>query len=299
MATRLSYPTYQIGAWTGGFRDDAGVSWWVETSDIEDGLDPKTHITERANGAGAFRAKAYMSGKSFTISGLCEAFDRASRDAARSQLMGLFDDGGQALLTYNNGASTRTLLVELNGKPRFTPLATPLSPWQLPLYAADGRFLDAVVQTAGPVSVGGASTDGLDWLALGGIGTGLDWLAVGGVGTGLDWGTSGNGGVLTLANAGNAEAWPVFTVVGPLTAPSFTDPASGRTIAYSGVVGSGQTLTIDTSPFTRSVKLDGVDRSSLLTSAQWFSIPPGGSVTVQCGGSGGGTFAASWQNATI
>ncbi|MEC3974733.1 phage distal tail protein [Amycolatopsis sp. H20-H5] len=126
-------------------------------------------------------------------------------------------------------------------------------------------------------------------------GAGLDWLA--GTPGGLDWGTSGSGGPIVMDNPGSAITWPTFTFTGPLVNPSVTDPATGNTVAYNGTVAAGQTLVIDCSPFTRSVKLNGIDRSGALSSAQWISIPAGGTTVAQFAGTGVGTLTATWQYA--
>lgn len=130
-------------------------------------------------------------------------------------------------------------------------------------------------------------------VALAPAGGGLDWAT----GGGLNWGVSGSSGLLTIDNPGTALTWPVFTIVGPITNPSITNPANGAVIAYSGLVDTGQTLVIDTNPFTRSVTLNGIDRSGFLSSAQWIEIPAGGAVALQFAGTGIGSCTATWQYA--
>lgn len=292
MSTTLAFPDYSIGDWGSNRLDDEGRYWWVTDSNIRDGLAPKIHVTERSAGHGAYRARSHMSARPVTIEGFCKGTDRISREDARDLLLSIFVDGGQQLLTFDNGVSVRTLVVELAGTPKIAVSRNHTSfRWQLPMIAADGRMLDSGVQLAGPITVGGASTDGLDW--TGGGSAGLDWAT----GGGLDWGASGASGVFTLTNLGTFETYPIFTVVGPVTDPTFTDPASGKVIAYSGTVGSGQTLVIDTSPFNRTVKLNGTDRFSSMVSAQWFVIPPKSSLAIQFGGAGGGQGSATWQYA--
>ncbi|MEV8610301.1 carbohydrate binding domain-containing protein [Amycolatopsis sp. NPDC051373] len=141
---------------------------------------------------------------------------------------------------------------------------------------------------AGPISVGGSfSIDN------------FDFGSASKTARGLYWGTSGTSGVLSMTNAGTATAYPVFTVTGPLTNPTFTNPATGDVIALTGTVAASQTLTIDNSPFTSTVNLDGIDRSGALSSASWIDIPPNSTTVVQFGGSGAGTLTATWQNAYI
>ncbi|MFD5089317.1 hypothetical protein ACFWMR_01855 [Amycolatopsis thailandensis] len=289
MPTRVIWPTYTIGTWAANVDDDLGCRWVVEKQTLNDGIGRKTHTSERPFGMGAYRSRSYPAARTGLIQGYCQAPDRASRVTARDRLMSLFPAGGQALLVVDDGVAPRQLLVELDSdvlKCDVWKTGEGID-WQLPLIATDPRWLDTTMQVAGPFTVGGVVADGLDW----GSG-GLDWAN-----GGLDWGSSGNGGVLSLTNPGSAPTWPVFTVVGPLVNPALTNPVTGDVIAYTGTVEAGQTLVIDTSPFTRSVALNGVDRSGLLASAQWIEIPPGGQVTVQFSGAGAGTVTASWRYA--
>lgn len=290
MGTALKYPVYNIGAWGANWLDDNGTKWFVEASDIRDGRVPKMHVQERPNGPGAWRARSYLSGHTFTVSGYGVATSLAQRELARDTLLGLFVDGGRQLLTYDSGAWVRTLMVELNGQPRFAVRRNKVSfGWQLPLLAAEGRWLDPVVQTTPAASVASLSTDGLDW----GSG-GLDWAS-----GGLDWGVSGAQSNVTVINSGNYPVWPVFTVTGPVQQPTLTQPDTGRQLLYSGNLLAGQTLVIDTSPDSRSVKLDGVDRFGFMLSAQWTPVPPRSTLTWQYGGVGTGQASASWQNAYV
>ncbi len=296
MPTRVIWPTYSIGAWAANVDDDTGTRWVVTSQTLNDGVARKTHTTERPFGMGAYRNRSYPAAKTGTIQGWCQAQDRAGRVTARDQLMALFGDGGQALLVVDDGLAPRQLQVELDAEaPRCAVWATGEGfDWQLSLYAADPRFLDTAVRQA-PATLNTVATDGLDWAA--GAPGGLDWAA--GAPGGLDWGSSGAGSLLVMANPGSAITWPVFTITTPstLTNPTLTNPATGDVLAYAGTVDSGQTLTIDCSPFTRSVSLNGIDRSSSLSSAQWIDIPAGQTTTVQFSGTGAGTVTATWQYA--
>lgn len=290
MGTPLAYPVYNIGAWGANWQDDNGTRWYVEGSEIRDGRDPKTHVQERPTGRGAWRSRSYLSSHAFTVAGYGRADSLVQRELARDTLHGLFVDGGQQLLTYDTGAWVRSMLVELNGKPKFAVRRNKTSfGWQLPLLAASGQMLDITPKVTPAVQVGSLATDGLDW----GSG-GLDWGS-----GGLDWGLSGVQGSMTLTNNGNLPVWPVFTISGPVLQPSLTEPTTGRQLLYSGTVAAGQTLVIDTSPDSRSVKLDGVDRFGFLLSAQWMPIPPRSQITLQFGGSGVGTAVGSWQDAYV
>jgi hypothetical protein len=293
--TSVILPTYTVGTWAANVDDDYGCRWVVTSQTLNSSSVRKMHTTERPFGLGAYRARSYLGARSDTLQGWCQAPDFGGAASARDRLLAIFASGAQTVLVKNDGLSSRQLTVELDDAAlKIEPWSDAQGfDWQLPLYAADPRWLDTNVLTAGPVTVGGASSDGLDWAA--GSPGGLDWNA--GSPGGLDWGLSGVGGILSLANTGTAPTWPVFTIAGPVVNPSFTDPSTGDVIAYTGSVDLGQTLVIDTSPFSRSVQLNGVDRFGLLASAQWIEIPAASQVAIQFAGTGTGTVTATWQNA--
>ncbi len=54
----------------------------------------------------------------------------------------------------------------------------------------------------------------------------------------------------TIANDGDVEAWPVWTIAGPGVNPTLRNLTSGKMLALTGTLLAGQTLTIDTRPRT-------------------------------------------------
>lgn len=289
MPTPALLPTYTIGPWAANVVDDSGCRWLVSTQTLTYSPGIKTHTAERPFGMGSYRARSYRTGRSVTLTGTCEGRDLATREQARNLLLGLFPEGVQSTLAVYNGLSTRLLNVEVNDVTHVDIWPDAIGfDWQLSLFAADPRLLDSAVQTASTTVVS-TSTDGLNWVTTGG----LDWATNGG----LYWGTSGSTGLLSMTNAGTAPTWPRLQVTGPMTNPTFTDPNTGNVLAYTGFVDVGQNLVIDCSPFTRTVNLNGIDRSGALSSASWISIPAGGTTVLQFSGSGSGTLTASWQSA--
>lgn len=94
-------------------------------------------------------------------------------------------------------------------------------------------------------------------------------------------------GSLALPNTGNAPAYPVFTLTGPLSAPVITraDTSQRLQFAPSFDLLEGQTLTVDTG--TRSVVLDGtVSRRDALIVADWFSLPRNSNTVITLGSTG-------------
>jgi len=292
LPSTLVYPTYTINGWVANALDDLSCEWWVASTNVTDGPGVKVHSTPRPFGIGSYRSTQYLDARPITFTGYVSCPNRAAMTAARTRFLSMFPDGEQRTLVIDDGLSQKQVLVERADTPKIDVWSNACGfDWQLFLYANDPRFLDVAVQVSPAAAVSGVSTDGLDWST----GGGLDWATSGG----LDWGVSGGGGVLAVANTGTADTWPIFTVTGAISTPSFTDPTTGKSIAYSGTVASGQTLVINTSPFARAVTLDGVDRFPFLTSAQWFPIPPNTSMQIQFAGAGSGTATATWQNASV
>lgn len=82
------------------------------------------------------------------------------------------------------------------------------------------------------------------------------------------------GGSMVLVNNGNAHAWPVWEVIGPITGPVITCQETGNVLQFDTdfEIADGQVLRIDTD--TGTVTLGGVNRRTELAEAEWFSIPP-------------------------
>jgi hypothetical protein len=190
--------------------------------------------------------------------------------ASQRAFVGLFVGGAQQTLTMTHlDGLVLTALVEKNDIPRAI-LANPLEmDWQLSAIATNPRKFGpaATASTGLPVTTGA-----LLW------GTGLHWV-------GLDWGSAASNGLIQLSNPGTGEAWPIFTITGPSTGtlvnPLIVNSGTGETLAFTGTLNPGDTLVISTSPFARFVRLNGIPYRRFLTTAQYFSVQPGRTVTCQ------------------
>lgn len=70
---------------------------------------------------------------------------------------------------------------------------------------------------------------------------------------------SGGGNTIAVTNVGNADAWPVITVQGPINGPVVENLTRGELLAFPAlVVGAAQTLVIDTNPVTEAVTVGGL-----------------------------------------
>lgn len=289
-ATAIHTVTHQLGALLINAIDDNGCRWWASV--VDDGGStppPKTRRTKRPYGHGGYRARQYWDVRRFTIQGGAECPNGLAAEQAADAVRSIFTDGGQVTYTRKSRLGTRFISVELYDRLAVTVLPGGYAmTFQIPLEANDPRYLDSVLQTVS-AAVAAPSTSGLNWSP------GLDWST----GGGLDWGTPTSTGVMSLTNAGNADAYPLVSIAGPMINPSITDTATGRAVIYAGSVATGQTLVIDMSPFSRRVTLDTVDRSAALTSAQWITVPPGASRSLVFGGSGIGQATVTMRSAYL
>lgn len=280
MTSVIATPTYSLGTWTANTVDSNGVRWGVSTcTGWHDG--PPVRLNGVVGGGyttlsiprydGSYRSRSYRDVRTIVLSGWAEAPNKYLAEQAWDAFLALFQGGTQAQLTVVDDYNTRTSTVELGDTPKVAPWATPYGfDWSLTLTAVDPRKYSVTVASA--FTALAASSGGLSWP--------LDWT--GGSSGGLVWGTTVSTGKLTLNNTGTADTWASFTLSGQLTSPVITNLLTGQQLAYNQTIASGSSLLISTSPYARSVTTStGADQRANLVSAQWFSVPAGGSVTVQ------------------
>lgn len=80
-------------------------------------------------------------------------------------------------------------------------------------------------------------------------------------------------GSATMTNEGDLEAWPVWTITGPLT--SVTVGVDGATVQWNVTLNADDILVIDTEPTVQSAWLNGVDVTDQLGTADFAPIPEG------------------------
>lgn len=106
----------------------------------------------------------------------------------------------------------------------------------------------------------------------------------------IDFGiTSPAQNACTLVNRGNSTAYPVLQAQGSLVGVTIT--WSGHTLAFNNWAGPAG-VTFDS--LTRTAKTEGLDRSQFLTSRDFPTIDPGGSVSLAMVSAGSG-----WVTATV
>ncbi|KAB1659014.1 phage tail family protein [Pseudoclavibacter sp. CFCC 11306] len=141
--------------------------------------------------------------------------------------------------------------------------------WGAKLVCEDPYLYSTAIQTLFLQSQA-SSRGGLAW---GTSGAGLKWP--------LDWGDGGldgNSGI--VYNAGNAAGGPVITVHGNFPQGVTLMDSLGRSLVFDGPVLSGSPVTFDCRPGRRTVKANGVNKSALLSSREWFTVPAGGDLGI-------------------
>lgn len=93
--------------------------------------------------------------------------------------------------------------------------------------------------------------------------------------------TAALAGAATVTNIGSADAWPTFTIAGPITNPSIRSLRFGLELRFLYTLAAGETLVVVTDPSRRSILLNGsptADRYDALDylPSSWFPLAPGG-----------------------
>lgn len=220
-----------------------------------DGVSVKRSETVRPNQWGDFKEPGLLGSRHMTMSGAAVASTPAELLSMRDEFTSLLTDGEYKEISVQNATDTRYVNVTLDGQPSWVQKGDTVAVWKLDLYAPDPRMYGSVqgVQIT-------------DSTISGGIDYPMDYP--------LDYG----GGVKEISyyisNRGNTEAWPKFVVRGNYYDGFSITNNAGSIITYDGIVSNSAPVTIDTA--TGTATQSGVDKSSLLSRRDWFSIPPGG-----------------------
>lgn len=262
---------------------DANGSRWVMNQDTLSGwFDPpnarESYVARVGNGS--FDAPVYDDDRVISWAGTVDAPDLSTRESVKlllSRISRALRDGADVTGNDDDGIP-KTVHSRRSGSWKIADLGLTSVQYQATVRCADPyRYGPAVTVTTGLATAG---SGGLVYNLFDGTGK-------------LEFGTVGATGRVSLANAGSQDAWPVYTITGPmLGGVSITDIGAGRQIVYVGDVPSGAKLVIDTT--TGRAKLNGSDRTGQLTVKQWSSVPPFGTATIQFA-----TLGATGQTGTL
>lgn len=104
-----------------------------------------------------------------------------------------------------------------------------------------------------------------------------------------------------VVNAGDVEAWPVWTITGPATSATITNSSTGQELMFTAALLAGESVIIDTRPGIKSVRKAGVNRFDTLSAASvlWALQPGTNTVTITLPNATGASsitmsYAARW-----
>lgn len=271
MSTLSVRPAWNVDGWSGNYIDDDGVDW-VVNEDVGwfEPVASRLFDSDKPGDHGTYSSPSLDASRVITLTGYAKAPDAVAADRARNQLAALCRRGHLFQLLVEEPVVDKTAWVKrAGGNIRNT------RPWQFDfqiiLVAPDPRKFSAVVHTAS-TRLAQEAPGGIQWNGPAGS-TGTEWNGPAGT-TGLVYQTgAGANGVIELTNDGTADTPIVFNIAGPVTDPIIVRTDTGETLAWSGTVPTGSVLQINTG--TGAVLLNGGNQRPLLTSADFFVIPPG------------------------
>lgn len=115
----------------------------------------------------------------------------------------------------------------------------------------------------------------------------------------LSFGGAVVGGQFVATNAGEFAAPWTATIAGPITNPTLENVTTGQTLAFTGSVGSSETLVV--SSLDRAVLLNGsASRYSwLVVGSAWWQLAPGANTVRLAGTSGSGSVSFTYRSAWV
>jgi hypothetical protein len=223
-----------------------------------DGTSVRRDATVRPVSSGDFMEPYTLSSRLISLSGTAIAKTASELQVMRDNLMGLFAPGEYAEMTVQTTASTRYAVVGLEGSISWTIQTDNVAVFKIDVYAPD------------PYIYGDTRS----------FQTG-SYQRTGGILYPIKYPMDFNLGTLntaqTIKNNGNAEAWPVFKVIGDYYSGFTITDNVGSVVRYTGMVTMTAPVFVDMGRGTATQ--NGVDKTTLVTSREWFSIPPGGTIS--------------------
>lgn len=222
-----------------------------------DGVGVKRTDTVRPNQWGDFSEPGLLGPRRLTLTGTAVANSPQQLLQMRDQFTGLLVDGTYSEISVQNSVEVRYIEVTLEGTPSWVQKLDTVALWKLELYAPNPRMYGA--QKSIQIS---------DGTVTGGINFPLSYP--------LNFGGPIVSQALGISNKGNTEAWPVFKVTGNYFNGFKLWDGLNSFIIYDGTVTMQSPVTIDS--FRGSATQNGIDKSSMLSRRDWFSIPAGGTI---------------------
>jgi hypothetical protein len=222
-----------------------------------DGVGVKRSDTVRPNQWGDFSEPSLLNARRMSLTGTAVASSPSQLLSMRDEFTSLLTDGGYKEISIQNSVGVRYITVTLDGTPSWVQKLDTVAVWKLDLYAPDPRMygdLRSIVVTDGTL--------------YGGMDLPISYP--------MSFGGPIQTQVLSISNNGNTNSWPVFKVTGDYFLGFRIHDGLDSFITFDGMVSMSAPVIVDTGRGTATQ--NGVDKSSLLSRRDWFSIPAGGSI---------------------
>lgn len=257
---------------------------------------PRTNKTPKIGGRGDWKGGSYQSGRVITIDqGTWLPSSRAESDAAVDTLTAICSSGDaltEYVLRRTCGSRDRWTRCVLDDA--LEPVVTPsgLITFETQLYCPDPRWWSYEQSVWAATPFRSDVDGGLLWNGTAGTsGEGVLWNGTAGTsGGGVEWqqAASSAGGVVVVQNLGNDYTPVVLTMSGSgsvgLTNPFVRLESTGDVVQYDGVIGPGESVTVDTG--TGRVLRGSTYVSGALLRSEMFELPPNSTNTITFGSTG-------------
>lgn len=298
----IMLPTWSIDGITFNSSDSNGVEWIVEEEEgWEDSPGPRLATQEKPAGDGDYDSDTFLESRLVILRGYVLGPTRSVTDLAIRQMAAWLSAGTRQTMTVTEPDRVLAATVRRAAKSQTHRMSPTCFAFEAKMIAPDPRKYSTTTKS---LSTGLASPPpgGVLWGGSAGS-TGVPWNGPAGT-TGVVWQSGvGSTGVITLTNAGTA-ATPIRFTISDMTEavvqPSIVDITNGYALTYGGTVAANSTLVIDTD--TGSVLMDGANRGPLMSRADFFSVPPQSSISVQFDAAApapNASLLAQWSDAYI
>lgn len=248
--------------------DPKAISGW------HDGINTKRDNTSRPVSMGDFPERAYKSSRLIQLSGTAVADSIRELQELRDEFASILSHGEYEYMRVtsyvesgdnswgsqdpdNSFISERYISVGIEGTPTWVQQIDTAASWKLDLYAPDPRMYGPTRQI---MITDSTYSGGLSYPLRSTITYNKPESVI----------------LPTISNEGNIDSWPAFRVTGDFMSGFELTNMRGSVIRYEGAVTMQSPVIIDMGAGT--AEQDGMDRTSLISKRQWFSIPKGSTI---------------------
>jgi hypothetical protein len=239
-----------------GLTLSALTGWW-------DGPAPRLSLDERPQDDGSFSpGRVFKSGKVVTVEGSFVGSSLLDAQVMRRRLAAIQQSGLESDFTVQDDLGSFTVSALLSAAVVLPDdLFSPFFTFSFAVSSASAyKFGPAVTASTGLAT----SAPGITFPVT----------------FPITFGTAANNGQVTSSNPGTARSWPVFSVTGQMTGGFLlTNTVTAQRIQLVRDIPLTSVVSIDSR--NGQAFIDGSPIPGYLTRAEWWSVPPGGSSTVQ------------------